>query len=478
MLSSQEQSAPAAPDRPAPGAIARELAHFAHDVTHTAIPQRVRERALHHMLDAAGIGVASSAHDFGRAAFDGLSTLAGEGAVPVLGFKARWSPRDAATINGLLCHGLDFDDTHLRGVIHPTVAQFPAVLSAAVMTNATMMEFVTAYLVGVEASVRLASVAHGAFHGVGFHPSGICNAPAAALTAGRLMGLSVDQLHHAQGIALSMASGTLEFLEDGAWTKRLHPGWAASAGLTAAAMAQAGYVGASSPYSGRFGLFRTYLGGDDTACDYGAATAGLGTEWELLQTAIKPYPACHLTHGCIDAAIALSARLPDAAEIEQVTALVARETVQTICEPIDNKRRPKNGYDAQFSIPFLVATGLTKGRVNLADVDGAALQDQAVLSLAQRVRYEIDDASGFPRHYSGEVIVKLQSGETLRQRQQINSGAPEMPVPDHEIVAKAMANAGTVLGPSASERFCELFLGMDRAELGAAAWADDLAKMF
>jgi 2-methylcitrate dehydratase PrpD len=477
MLSGEEESGGTTIDRPEPGAIARGLAHFAHELSHTAIPRRVRDRALHHMLDAAGIGFASSIQDFGRAAFDGLATVAGYGAVPVLGFGARWSPRDAATINGLLCHGLDFDDTHLRGVIHPTVAQFPAALSAAIMANASMEDLVTAYIVGVEASVRLASVAHGAFHAVGFHPSGICNAPAAALTAGRLMGLTVDQLHHAQGIALSMASGTLEFLEDGAWTKRLHPGWAASAGLTAAAMARAGYVGASSPYSGRFGLFRTYLGGDDSACDYRAATAGLGEEWELLQTAIKPYPACHLTHGCIDAAIALSTQLPEAAEIEHVTALVARETVQTICEPIDNKRHPKNGYDAQFSIPFLVASGLLKGRVSLADVDGEALQDQRMLSLAGRIGYEIDDASGFPRHYSGEVIVKLRSGETIRQRQQINSGAPEMPVPDEEIVAKAVANAGTVLTPPTAERLCELFLGMDRARRSARAWADELARI-
>jgi 2-methylcitrate dehydratase PrpD len=331
----------------------------------------------------------------------------------------------------------------------------------------------TAYISGVEAATRIASVAKGGFHRAGFHPTGVCNAPAASLAAGRLLGLSTDQLRHAQGIALSMSSGTLEFLEDGAWTKRLHPGWAASSGITAAATARAGYVGATSPYSGRFGLYRAFLAGDEN-CDYGRATTGLGETWELLQTAIKPYPACHLTHGCIDAAIELAETNEiDPSEIVSVVAHVAADMVPTICEPIENKRRPQNSYEAQFSIPFLVATALLKRRVAIQDLDDLA--DQQVLGLAARVRYATDPRSGYPKHYSGEVVVTLEGGSKLSVRRQVNSGAPEAPVPEPEILRKFEANAATALDQASVAALRDLVLGADD-DLPAREWAAALSR--
>jgi len=461
--------------RPAPGAISAALADFVANTKDADIPVAIRGRALHHILDAVGIGFAVSRFDYAKKAVAGLGTIAGKGDVPVLGFPLAWAPRDAATINGLLCHGLDFDDTHLAGVIHPTVAQFPAVLSSAVMTGASVRQMLTAYVLGVEAAVRIASVAKGGFHRVGFHPTGVCNAPAAGLSAGRLLGASEAELRHAQGIALSMASGTLEFLEDGAWTKRLHPGWAASSGIAAAAMAKAGYVGASSPYSGRYGLYRAYIG-DDSGCDYSLATAGLGPQWELLNTAIKPYPVCHLTHGCIDAAIAIAARHElKPAEIASVEALVADGIVPVVCEPIANKRRPKNSYDAQFSIPFLVASALIKGKVTIAEIDTSRLDDAEILGLAAKVTYRTDPRSGYPKHYSGEVIVTTTDGRRLSERQQINTGAPELPVSDAEIVRKFEGNAATALKPAQIEPLKALILSAD-SDRPARDWAAELGS--
>lgn len=465
------------PDTSRPGAIAGALAQFVGDTPDDAIPAGVRGRALHHVLDAVGIAFAVSREDYAQKAVAGLGETAGAGSVPVIGFDRSWTPRDAATINGLLCHGLDFDDTHLEGIIHPTVAQFPAALSAAVMTGADTPAMVTAYILGVEAAARIASVARGGFHRAGFHPTGVCNTPAASLVAGRLQGLDAKQLRHAQGIALSMASGTLEFLEDGAWTKRLHPGWAASSGIVAAAMAKAGYVGATSPYTGRFGLYRAFVGADDD-CDYDLATAGLGTDWQLLRTAIKPYPACHLTHGCIDAAIAIATRRPlRVEEIESVTALVAPETVPTVCEPLDGKRRPKSAYDAQFSIPFLVASALLRSQLGLAEIAEERLADPEILALASRVDYQPDPNSGYPRHYSGEVVVRLRNGPALLQRCQVNTGAPEMPVSNEAIVRKFESNAAIALGAAQVERLKRLILQADRERRPAADWAAELGSL-
>lgn len=442
-----------------------------------AIPQDLRRRAVHHILDATGIAFASSRLDFARIALDGLAPLAGAGSVPVFGHQLRWSPRDAAIINGLLCHGLDYDDTHLQGIVHPTVTQFPAALSTAVLAGRSVDELVTAFVLGSESAVRIASAAAGGFHKKGFHPTGICNAMAAALTCGRLLGLDTNQLCNAQGIALSMASGTLEFIADGAWTKRLHPGWAASAGLTAASMAKAGYVGASAPYSGRFGLFGAFQS-DDAVWDPATVTDRLGDHWQFFGTAIKPYPACHLTHGCIDAAIALSRQANGSfSEIEAVTALVARDMVPSICEPSAAKKRPRTGYEAQFSIPYLVATALLRGRVSLADLEPEALSDPEILALADRVGYEIDPGSGYPLHYSGEIRLAMKEGTVYSERAQINSGAPDMPVTDQEIVDKFRANAAITLGPASVTRLLDIVISATDCEEPASSWADRLANI-
>ena len=458
-----------------PGPIALQLADFAAGLTYEEIPAEVRERARHLILDATGIAFASTRHEFARRALAGLKALGDRGGVPVIGMEARLTARDAATMNGILCHGLDFDDTHLAGIVHGTASAFPAALSSALMTGADGRALLAAYVCGMEVAVRLGAVAKGGFHQVGFHPTALCGTFGAALLAGRLMGLSVRELHMAQGIALSQAAGSFEFLEDGAWTKRLHPGWAAACGITAAALAKAGFIGPASAYEGRFGLYRAYLGPLEAGCDYALATAGLGEVWEVMNVALKPYPACHFTHGCLDAAIALAAehRL-DPAGIARVTALVPEGVVSTVCEPLANKRRPQNAYDAQFSIPYQVASALLRGRFTLEELAADALQDPDVRALTGKIGYDIDRASTFPKHYSGEVVVELANGRTLRRREPVNRGAPDRPLGNGEIVAKFEANAGTALAPARLEVVRLTVLALDRLER-ATELADALA---
>src|SRR5262249_3586126 len=159
------------------------------------------------------------------------------------------------------------------------------------------------------------------------------------------------------------------------------------------------------------------------------------------------------THACADAAIALVAeqRL-DPASVEHVRALVPKEVVKTVCEPVSNKRRPANSYDAQFSIPFIVAASLLPGRFTLAELEVGVLSDRGFLALAARVDYEVDPASGFPRHYSGEVIVRTKDGRTLRHREGVNRGCGDRPLSDEDIVAKYLGNATRALSPARAER--------------------------
>jgi 2-methylcitrate dehydratase PrpD len=449
-------------DRTARATIADRLATFAADLRLEAIPDEVRERAKRLILDALGIALASTRHDFARRALAGLDALGDRGEVPAIGFGARLTARDAATLNGILCHGLDFDDTHLAGIVHATASAWPAALSTSVITGASGRDMLAAYILGVEVAARLGAVAKGAFHQVGFHPTGVCGVFSSALLTGRLMGLAREQLAMAQGIALSMAAGRFEFLEDGAWTKRLHPGWAAASGMTAAALAKAGFVGAAAAYEGRFGLYKSYLGHLEAGCDYRLATAGLGEVWEVMQVALKPYPACHFTHGCLDAAIALAKEENvDPASIRRIEALVPEGVVKTVCEPQASKRRPQNAYDAQFSIPYQVAAALLRGRFTLDELEPEALEDARILALAARVDYAIDRESTFPRHYSGEVVIETEDGRTFRRQEPINRGAPDRPLANEEIVEKYVTNATTVVTDAKAHAIRELVLRLD-----------------
>ena len=444
--------------------VAERLARFTAGLEFQHIPAAVVTRAKYLMLDAVGIALASTGFDFAHRTLTAIRGLAGEGDTPVIGFPALLPMRDAALVNGVLIHGLDYDDTHTGGVVHPTASLLPTVLAVGARRRASGAATLAAYVAGVEAAARLGAVAKGGFHQIGFHPTGLVGAFACALSAGKLFGLAEEQLVMAQGITLSAASGSLEFLEDGAWTKRFHPGWAANAGITAAALAQQGFVGPKRAYEGRFGLYPSHLQEhyDPTSLEF--ATRNLGEAWELLEVAVKPFAACHFTHGCADAAIALKTDHElDWRTIERVEALVPAEVVKTVCEPAANKRRPANSYDAQFSIPFIVAAALIRGRFTLAELTAEAIADPAILTLADRVDYRVDPESGFPRYYSGELIVTTRDGRKLRHREHMNRGCGDRPLSEADILAKFHDNAARAVASERARAISEAMLGLDTA---------------
>jgi len=455
----------AAADRYGPASlVAESLAQFTTGLSLARIPPAVVVQAKHLMLDAVGIALASTGFDFAHRTLTAMRALAGEGDTPVIGFPALLPMRDAALVNGVLIHGLDYDDTHIGAVVHPTASLLPTVLAVGARRRASGAATLAAYIAGVEAAARLGAVAKGGFHQIGFHPTGLVGAFACALAAGKLMGLGEEQLVMAQGITLSAAAGSLEFLEDGAWTKRFHPGWAANAGITAAALAQQGFVGPKRTYEGRFGLYPSHLQERYDPADLALATRDLGEVWELMQVAVKPFPACHFTHACADAAIVLKRdHHIDARAIRHVEALVPAEVVKTVCEPVANKRRPANAYDAQFSIPFIVAAALIHDRFTLAELTPKAISDPQILALADRVDYRVDPSSGFPRYYSGELIVATEDGHSLRHREHMNRGCGDRPLAEAEILYKFQDNATRAVAPERAHEIGETMLGLDAA---------------
>ncbi|GGJ98536.1 MmgE/PrpD family protein [Pseudomonas matsuisoli] len=441
--------------------IAVTLANFATSLGYDDIPEITRERAKHLILDAVGIALASTRYEFAQRTLSAAREL-GEGDSDVIGLGAKLSLRDAILLNATLVHGLDFDDTHGRGVIHATASCFPAALGIAAKYQSSGRDLLTAYILGMEAATRIGAVAKGGFHQVGFHPTGLVGAFGCALIAGKLQGQTAAQLAMTQGIALSTASGSLEFLQDGAWTKRMHPGWSGVAGLTAATLARHGFTGPNAVYEGRFGLFKSHLGEREAECDYSLATENLGSTWEVGEVAVKPVPACHFTHAVSDAAVLLHGQGVKIEDIQRITALVPKETVGIVCEPEAAKRKPANSYEAQFSVPYAIASGLLRGRFGLPDLEPEAFGDPAALALMEKIHYEVDPNSGFPRHYSGEVIVTLKDGRELRHREAINRGAADRPLSNDDIVAKYRDNAATAVAAHRVEQIREAVLGLDR----------------
>jgi 2-methylcitrate dehydratase PrpD len=449
--------------------LAEALAQFALALGYDEIPVAVRERAKHLILDSVGIALASTQYPFASVSFSALTELA-TGTSPVIGIGRRLALRDAVLMNGILIHGLDFDDTHSRGVIHATSSSFPCALALTDRDDADGKTLLSAYVAAMEVATRLGAVAKGGFHQVGFHPTGLVGAFGCTLAAARILGLDPERATMAQGITLSMASGSLEFLEDGAWTKRMHPGWAGVVGITAATLAKHGFIGPRGAYDGRFGLFASHLGKYFEQADLALATQNLGRSWQIDEVAVKPIPACHFAHAAADAAAVLHDEhgLP-AKAIRRVRVLVPKEVVKTVCEPVANKRNPANSYDAQFSIPYIVATALLKGRFTLAELEDQALGDPAVLNLASRVDYEIDAASTFPRHYTGEVVVETEDGRTLRHREAVNRGCADRPLSNDAIVAKFFDNADRAVPRKIAEGVRDAVLGLDHRNARAVA---------
>lgn len=428
---------------PAPSA-SETLARFAAALEFERLPAAVVAKVKLHLLDVLGVALAGASMEFGTAAWRVAAAMGGPPACTAIGFRERLPAVWAVLLNGTLAHGLDYDDTHTESVVHVSTSVIPAALAAAEDARVDGQRFLAAIAAGLEVNIRIGLVARGGFHDRGFHPTGICGTYASALVAGKLGGLTPSQLADALGLAGSQAAGSLEFLTDGAWAKRIHGGWAAHAGLVAARFAAAGFSGPRGTFDGRFGLYRTHLG--DGEWDLAALTDSLGSRWELLNIALKPYPCCHFNHAFIDAAAILrQASSVTVDTIDEIACFISPRAMPVVCEPVATKREPQNDYDAKFSLPYAVASMLVRGHVDVDDFSDAAIRDPRVLALARRVVHRDDPQSGFPRSFGGRLRIRLRSGKIVEHHEPINRGSAERPLSDNEVHDKFRRNAARVL---------------------------------
>jgi 2-methylcitrate dehydratase PrpD len=249
-----------------------------------------------------------------------------------------------------------------------------------------------------------------------------------------------------------MAGGIIEYLAEGAWTKRLHPGWAAQSGLRAALLARAGFVGPRSVFEGTHGLFHGFA--RTTAGDWGKLLDGFGAEWVATTIAFKPHACGTMAHPYVDCAKRLAARGIAAADIVEITCEVAEGTVHRLWEPLAVKRRPPNAYGAKFSTPFCIAAGFVLGHAGLEAFTEETARDARLLALAGRVGYVIDPANPYPNEYTGHIRARLADGRVVEERQPHLRGGAREPLGRAEIEEKFRRNAAHGgWDPARAERF-------------------------
>ena len=358
----------------------------------------------------------------------------------------------AAFANGVLAHSLDYDDTHLPSVLHPSATVVPAALAAAELSGASGQETVAAIAVGLEACVRLGmagydpAAGNSVFFEHGQHATSICGTLGGAVAAARLLKLDAGGTLDALGVSASMAAGLIESNRNGGTVKRIHCGWAAHAAVSAAQLARHGVTGPPTVLEGRFGFFQAFLRGE---FDGDEIVRGLGSEWAVPGIFFKPYPANHFTHAAIDAAIALRERGLPLDEIESITLGVPTPTVRTIGQPIERKRAPQTGYEAQFSGPYAVAAGLIGGGglgVELADFTDALAHDPQRRALMARVDVVADERCDeiFPHQFPAVLRIVTRDGREWVQEVLANRGGPQRPLSDAELAVKFRTNAASL----------------------------------
>jgi 2-methylcitrate dehydratase PrpD len=440
--------------------VTEKLSAFAAAITLDSVPPEVVHRARFLVLDLVG-NIVRARHDAeSTASF--LATVRALGMAAgnsgVFGDAARYTPAGAAFLNGALAHSLDFDDTHAAASLHPGAPVISAALAAGEMVGARGADVLAAIIAGYEITCRVAlALPASAHYDRGFHPTATCGAFGAAGAAARVFGLNAGQVAGALGTVLSQTAGSLQFLANGAWTKRFQVGWSALNGLTAATLVREGFHGASEALEGRHGFMRAYAPNPTPE----RAVQDLGTAFELMQTAVKPYPSCRYGHAGIDAALALRAEhalRPE--EIATITLGLPKSGMMLVGEPAAKKADPRNVVDGQFSGPFVIASALATGAMGWDSY--RLLQDATIRALLPKVTCVMDPEieAEFPANMSGKLTITAR-GEVFSKKVVVPKGEPSNFLTEAELRAKFAGLTDAVLGIDRAARLADAVLAID-----------------
>lgn len=451
--------------------VTEEFVDYLTGVGSADIPAATLQAARRLLLDFVSVALRGSRETSSRivsGTVDRLSGGGGEGSV-VIGHPGRRGREYAALINGVSSHGLELDDIHPIAAIHPGAAVFPTVLAVGEAVDAGGRDMLAAAVIGYEISCRLSRALVPAQHGGhGFHSTSTCGVFGAAGAAARLMELPADQFINALGIAGSQAAGLTEFLSNGAWTKRMHPGWAAHGGIISAELARGGFTGPRRIFEGKSGFLRSYSDAPRVEC----LLEGIGQGFQIEGVAIKPHAACRYSQAAIDAMLQLvrdNDVKPD--QVEKIVVGTFGGAIPVVAEPLSVKRRPRSMVDAQFSVHFAVATALLKGAVTLADYQPERLGAPEVLALMDRVEcvHRPDMDALFPRIWAASVEIALGDGRVFEKRIDTLHGDPDDPLSWDELKSKAQTLMSGVVPAARARDIIETIEGLEDGNARALA---------
>jgi len=431
-------------DLPIPGEGATEaLAGFVADIRYEALPAHVVGRLRECFLDFVGISAFAALNAESSPAFrSAIQGLGSGGSATVIGEARGYPAAHAALLNGAFAHTLDFDDTNLFGALHPGAPVIPAAMAIAEATSASGRDFIEALAAGYEVACRVGAALGPSAYDRGFHITAVAGIFGAVAAAAKLRKAGVGVTANALGLAASQAAGSMQYLDNGAWNKRLHPGFAAQDALTSVALAEAGVLGASAPIEGRYGL----LNGYSNAPRPELLTEALGSQWTLVETAIKPYPSCRFTHSAIDAILALREQIPPEQRATATLRIrLSPKGFQIVGERLPNKVRPQNIVDGQFSMYFQAATAWATGNCDWVSYE--ALGSPELEALCERTEVVADPTIAFA---GAEVSVESTAG-TFAARFNEPLGEPQRPLTWEQVERKFLTMAGPVFGVPAAK---------------------------
>jgi 2-methylcitrate dehydratase PrpD len=416
--------------------VAEQLVDRVAAASAASLPPAVRSRCEDLLVDVAGLCVAARRTDYVRAL---IASVDAGGACTALGHPGGFHAEDAAMINGTAAHGEDFDDTFEGGPVHSGAVIVPAVLAACERFGRDGRSALVGIATGVEALCRLSLVAPKLIHKAGFHPTSVLGAMAATLGVSAALGLTKKQSVDALGVAGSMAGGIIEYLAEGAWTKRLHAGWAARTGIRAARIGREGFLGPRTVFEGTHGFF---FGFAHTAeGDFGALTGDFGSRWVMTGLTFKPYATGTMNQPYVDCALRLAKKGFAAEDVAEVLCETAEGYVHRLWEPLASKHRPANDYAAKFSTPFNIAVAFVTGGAGFEAFTETTVRDPRILALASKVRYVVDAKNPYPKAYTGHVRMTLKNGRVFEERQPHIRGGVHEPLTREDIEAKFLSNA-------------------------------------
>jgi 2-methylcitrate dehydratase PrpD len=451
--------------------ITRTIVHFSHALTSRDLSSEIVQQTKALLLDYLGVGIIGSQTDSSQAVYRMLASSSNFGPCTVIGTASQASPEFAALANGTSSHSVELDDTYQAGSIHLGVVMFStAIALSELLPDIDCNRFVAAVVAGYEVAARLAVALQPKLHyELGFHPTSTCGVFGAAVTAAKLFGLTEDQMLSAVGIAGSMAAGSLEFLADGTWTKRLHPGLAAQNGILAARLAAEGFRGPTTIIEGRDGFLYSYSRKSKPEL----VTQDLGQNPAILQTSVKPHACCRYMQatidGLIDLAITHDIRPED---IRRVEVAVLEAGWPLVCEPQKRKYSPSNVVDAQFSMPFGAALALTYRKAGLDQFAEDNLKSPQVRSLMSKVVLlkDIRIEKNFPKEWPARVAVDLADGKRFEKVVQFPKGDPENPLSWEELAGKFLSLASRVLPKSRCEQITDAVKEMNPSTVLRDIW--------